>query len=976
MTTVAQLASVIRYHLAELGARNGHHEFEHLARHLARARVYSNILPATGPVSAGGDHGRDFETYKTQITFPVTAGATFSQMASGERCVVFACTLQKTIVPKIEKDIETILRSGSVDEVIYFCEANLPVAKRKKLQAWAQQRGVLLQVFDGQAVAEMLADRDTFWIAQDFLRIPSEMMPRAEDDPNWYSELGNRWTNKKPFALSRADFIEIKAGLRHATFNLNVRSDLNKWLTLMGYFLAEDVPRQLQRTAAYEVVVATYRGKGDFSSKYFLFENFYLDFLEFTGLADLQDAATLLVYAWGALTPEGGTDIAVLFKLRNELASLLEQEITNAPGHGRRAGLFQILGHLAFMPAEVGMAPDMRGMAKYWSHMLDEVAHTPLFPVEAFADHLSKLLAKIGPQPELLPLTERVDEYVASRAGAAVAGQKAFERGQAFLEVGDKLAAMQEFHRARKRWFSGDRIAEVLSVMLILSDCYRELGLAYAAKYYALSVAYLAVHEQKQHVNQLLPRAMFIAVDAEDSAGNGVGLINLLGLALGAHVTLEREPFNSDLHPRLQENLGQMQALLGFLRRGDPVLFEAIKPAFAAWPSEFSSPMLEGCCDPSSFWNRGEWGDVWRDLENAFVDRPWGDLASIREVRWNALGIAWLFRFSNAYEDVAIAEEFIAQCQLASAAFAISAIDLALVPTSVTFGLSISKKTKKLKLKELQCDNGGLSFSLTIPSSVSSGIEVKETLSLFSAILGSCSAFRDEQFMLTARQGLVAAAEQAFNLRPYNEVFKEFVHQDAFFAFARTSQDGFQREMPFKPMAVDEIGWICGIGPTYDQDKAGIGIADRYATWIPYVRFSVRNLMREPGSRAMLRELRARGMKDWQILSIVGNIAFSARAPVDFSGGVTKSIASAAKAAIAVAETEESALGPDVLSPEIIQMQEVVFISLMLNHWELSVDSALINSPALGKFLVVRYRIQEDDVDHEDVFGWNEPASV
>lgn len=95
MTTIAQLSAVIRYHLSELSTRNGHHEFEHLTRYLARARLYSNILPATGPVSAGGDGGRDFKNFRTGVTFPLTAGSTFPQTASGERLVSFACTLEK-----------------------------------------------------------------------------------------------------------------------------------------------------------------------------------------------------------------------------------------------------------------------------------------------------------------------------------------------------------------------------------------------------------------------------------------------------------------------------------------------------------------------------------------------------------------------------------------------------------------------------------------------------------------------------------------------------------------------------------------------------------------------------------------------------------------------------------------------------------------------------------------------------------------
>jgi len=143
--TPVQLANIIRFHLGELGSRNGHHEFEHLCRYLARARVYSNILPATGPVSAGGDQGRDFETFKSQVTLP--AVTTFKNHASNAD-VAFASSLDKDIEAKIRRDVRSIVQGRRVDEIVYFCESNLAIAKRHKLQAWAKGSHALeLQIF-------------------------------------------------------------------------------------------------------------------------------------------------------------------------------------------------------------------------------------------------------------------------------------------------------------------------------------------------------------------------------------------------------------------------------------------------------------------------------------------------------------------------------------------------------------------------------------------------------------------------------------------------------------------------------------------------------------------------------------------------------------------------------------------------------------------------------------------------------------
>jgi hypothetical protein len=57
----------IRFQLEHLTARNEHHTFEEICYRIAKRRLSSNLLPATGPVSAGGDQGRDAETYYTRL---------------------------------------------------------------------------------------------------------------------------------------------------------------------------------------------------------------------------------------------------------------------------------------------------------------------------------------------------------------------------------------------------------------------------------------------------------------------------------------------------------------------------------------------------------------------------------------------------------------------------------------------------------------------------------------------------------------------------------------------------------------------------------------------------------------------------------------------------------------------------------------------------------------------------------------------
>src|SRR4029077_8966703 len=125
--------SHIRFGLEQLSARNAHHDFEHLCRHLTRNRICSNILPSTGPVSAGGDQGRDFETFRTYLCSAPISDSTFVGLVSGSP-IAFACTLEKRITTKIKADVKTIVSSGSrVSAIHYFSATDVRTADRHKL---------------------------------------------------------------------------------------------------------------------------------------------------------------------------------------------------------------------------------------------------------------------------------------------------------------------------------------------------------------------------------------------------------------------------------------------------------------------------------------------------------------------------------------------------------------------------------------------------------------------------------------------------------------------------------------------------------------------------------------------------------------------------------------------------------------------------------------------------------------------------
>ena len=164
MANPAQVESQVRFALSQLPAQNAHHVFEQMCRHLTKQFICSNVLPATGPVSAGGDQGRDFETFRTYLRDELGPTGAFLGLVS-EGTVAFICTTQANNVPgKLRRDIETVCSSGHpVHEIRAFTLASVPVAARHALEDQTQEaHNVGLVFHDAESIADLLARPESF----------------------------------------------------------------------------------------------------------------------------------------------------------------------------------------------------------------------------------------------------------------------------------------------------------------------------------------------------------------------------------------------------------------------------------------------------------------------------------------------------------------------------------------------------------------------------------------------------------------------------------------------------------------------------------------------------------------------------------------------------------------------------------------------------------------------------------------------
>ncbi len=87
-----------------------------------------------------------------------------------------------------------------------------------------------LAVFDGNAIAELLADHGTFWIAETYLHLPARVLPVPVNRPGWYEEDLARWRTDAEPVDTMGRLLDLAGCLHYACGTREGRPDLPFWL--------------------------------------------------------------------------------------------------------------------------------------------------------------------------------------------------------------------------------------------------------------------------------------------------------------------------------------------------------------------------------------------------------------------------------------------------------------------------------------------------------------------------------------------------------------------------------------------------------------------------------------------------------------------------------------------------------------------------------------------------------------------------
>lgn len=1023
VTSPDQLAQQVRFHLDQLGENNAHHAFEQLCLGLSRRRLVSNVLPATGPVSGGGDGARDAETHWTYLPFELgDATSLFVALASVDR-VVLACTSQKTGVPtKIKSDIETIATQGTpIQRVYYFTVTGVQVATRQRLIDEAQAaHGIALEIIDAKAIADYLVQPDLFYLAVSHLTLPAELAPPTDHDsvglPDWYREERDRWRQGAQASVA-SGMINLRRALRYATFHDEARADLAEWLGFLRAFLKTVNDERLRLQAQYEIAVATLRGTNTLRPAEDLVRVFYDAAIKHDiDLGLLHDATVLLNYVQGAIF-ERVTDISPsqFVEWHTALRQKIDDLLVAGPFPNARASLHAMQARLALVPTyrvplvdgtegyeplamamsmiidaidtqkpieSVAESPDLldidAGMAALEA-LLVSLESAPMFPIENTADLFDLQATYLSHHPAYASVRDRLDAAVEKLAGDEARGHRAQNRAFRFLEDHRLLDGLDEIQNAKINWWHGDTLEGSINMMLLASRIYRELGLPIAAKQYALAASVAANSSRQEELSHFAARGIVIAAACDWEAGCWLTSSYTFQIGVYAQGNLVSDPWDLEKHSYFSEMVTYQSLVLRNARAVRPSYLACIEPVIASTNlNEIVEPILAGVTEyPASSEQ-----DLAQMADNTGMGRPFSDAGPTRHYHWIALGLDWDVATENTRQSVLAAERFVAAAQIVLAELARH--DALLLAGRIN--VNIQTHGASDGGTEPRCtpvpDNDAASWVVNLTDGSFTDLEAgfNELVSTVVTVLIGSSLLSTNDFLDLVKTAFSKGLwHKLASTRPYDEL-ANLINDDVYREFAALIESPPGQDLPRHPHShSDELAPRTDPAPGYSREASFEAVANRYRRMLPIVQYTLPRLAADSAFRTIAMRLKGEGWLDWHLITAIANQVGNHRPAwngIELVVGMSpRDQERVGRLMQATEQSTDPQLPAEDFTEERLRfhlngsaMHAVVNLGLQVNQQTPNVDAIL-------KFLGDRYNYWTDDVPHDDIFGWNSQST-
>jgi hypothetical protein len=545
-----------------------------------------------------------------------------------------------------------------------------------------------------------------------------------------------------------------------------------------------------------------------------------------------------------------------------------------------------------------------------------------------------------------------------------------------FYKKGRVLRAVSELHEAKVRWYAEETLQGSALAMLFIAGCYRDLGLSYASRYYALAAAQVSSGSDDPNVRQLLPRALSFAAECDYLEGNWRTFFSMMRLAMATHWHFVHAPGDFDAHPELHRYWIHGATAVAIAEQLNPEIGDAFHKELAAWGVPDWTEEYLSVVRPH--WTGLDVEQIQDNVQPDLRGPLLGDLALEREVVWSELGITWRVRWMNVDAISRSVEQFIAVMQIAMTDFAEH--DLHLLRTEVHIEAE-SGNVDRPQVMPLP-SNDGRKWQVILPNRA--GDEeamfdrIWETFGAASAILHEASLLNDERFVDSAetvvRGGI---ASKLLVTRSYERLAAEFTDDANDLLSNHILGSLALRRQRGVPSAHRELEWIDTLIPSYSAQEAEDAVRRRYDQAQEKLPLTLERLRENVEFRAVATALRQDGWRDWHILLAVANQTWNFRSAqtigpiglLDAENDVWREYAVLREDARAL-EVPLSEYSEDNLRNALTMTKISTLLVMGLECHQRTPDL-----PAIDEFLSRRCNYWIDDVEHDDLLGLNTPPA-
>lgn len=993
-TNPDELAKYIQYRLGMLGEENAHHRFEELCFRVARATVASHLLPPTGPVSAGGDQGRDFESFRIE-----GAGGNitrfFAQSVATTDTIVFACTTQKgsdaDLSRKVKSDVATACARDPKPTIIYFYLASVTLspAARHNLQDWARrEHNIALEIIDQRSIAELLADPANGWLAQHYLSVPEGMLPHEPTgpvQPEWYEEAKRRFSNPdERYIATHAELDLVVRCARHAWEADGLEADDGLWLDLLAdlWGAPDGLTREHGLRAFYEAFVYLLRGRERCGLESHI-PTYVAGLVSVDDLGLARDAQCFASYLVGGVARGHiALDHSVAQDLFQSLVDWIEAKINTPPGPLVLSDLLVARGSVVFAPTSLRDEPpseeELASLATetlhWWTRALDAGEKLVSFPLLRLGELLGNIAPVLTTSPDYDAFVERLDQACEQRHTSEGLAAKLRDRAMVFFKAERYLDALSPMLGAKRHWHNGDRLRGSLLASMLAEQCMERLGLVWAAKRLVYDVVAVCIRTGDQQHTGLLADAVFHLAELEYLAGEWATALYTYRLALRLHLEYAVDPWNFEKHARLRHGTFY---LVNMLVAGD-----LAAPGFRAWGEK----VVE-------IWDLGEELEhfsekVQETWENQGVVRgvvgrecplhgpPLTDLSATRRARWQALGLTWEVTWLRDYELEATGTELAALLQFIQAGLAKRYMHL--LPTSVAVEV-VPWREGEAPVQPVPYQHG-IGFRVMLPASESRDDPTQDlrTMALFAASMIIEAASVDpnvqDQFPdlvgnmirdgVYVGGGVLEGRSCLLSLETWREIM------------SAPTPTGHGVRLEVVPDT--QLPWRRGRSPLFDEASADEKLQNRYDGGFRSARPILEAHGSNPELHHLVTELRADGWLDWQIAS-----AFALAVASDYANDLHRHGASQQAVHQAMQDGMQKAMAGEYNAPpwsesfsQSIRMCLQGSLVSALEVWGLGVNYPTPDMDALRRFLGERFQHFTHDLpaDQRPKFPWEEAS--